>query len=211
MLARRLPARRGRVGDGPGEDDRRRQDTAARADLPHDRAQVGPVRRRRAVGVGFRPGGQMAGLEPVHAREVGQVVMPHRADDRQAVRPRRQHREMLADPHAGDARLDRPERPADVRRCVGLRVPGVELARPPPLEDQDARLRPPEILRGRLPPRLPEAEEAVERQSSQREAPRTEGFAPRADRLRHPGASGRPALAHVSIPRRSSVTSLVHS
>ena len=46
----------------------------------------------------------------------------------------------LADAHAGDGRGDRLVRAANLRRGVGLQVPGVEVARPAAQQDEDARL-----------------------------------------------------------------------
>ena len=50
-------------------------------------------------------------------RKVRGVVVRHRPDDRQPVRPRRQQREMLADADARDAGRDRLELPADLDRA----------------------------------------------------------------------------------------------
>ncbi len=93
--------------------------------------------------------GQMPGQDPVRRREVREVVVIHRPDDRQPVRPGRQHREVLADPDARRPRRDRRKAAADLRRRIGLRVPRVELAGPAPHEDEEARLRPPEPARPR--------------------------------------------------------------
>ena len=49
--------------------------------------------------------------------------------------------EMLDDPDARDGRVDRPERPTDLGRGVGLHVPDVEMARCTVHEQQDTRPR----------------------------------------------------------------------
>ena len=76
-------------------------------------------------------------------RERRRVVVRHRvvhaADDRQPVHHPGRVRQVLADPDARHARRDRAELAADLARGVRLHVPGVEVARPAVVEDQDAR------------------------------------------------------------------------
>jgi hypothetical protein len=74
--------------------------------------------------------------------EGGRVVVRHRmvqaADDRQPVDDPRRVRQVLADPDPGHIGRDRPKLAPDLSRGVGLHVPGIKVARPAVVEDQDA-------------------------------------------------------------------------
>ena len=90
-----------------------------------------------------------------------------------------EQREMLADRHARHAGRDGAKRPANGVGSVGLGVPGVELARPAPQKDQDARLRPAKpasrrILAQRSRPQKARQTQACQRQRTgpQRRTPR---------------------------------------
>ncbi len=61
---------------------------------------------------------------------------------RQAIRPRGKTGQMLADPNSGNAGGNRAERAPDLPRCVGLGVPGLELARSAHQHQQDDRAVP---------------------------------------------------------------------
>ena len=78
----------------------------------------------------------------MHARQVGRVVVRQGADDRVAIGQPGQPGEVLADPDAWDAGGDGPELAPHFGGRLGLGVPGVELGRAAPHEQQDARLRP---------------------------------------------------------------------
>ncbi len=65
---------------------------------------------------------------------------------RQAIRPRGKTGQMLADPNSGNAGGNRAERAPDLPRCVGLGVPGLELARSAHQHQQDDRAVPPAMI-----------------------------------------------------------------
>ena len=164
-----------------------------------ERTQVRPVARRRAGGVGIGRRGKVAGQDAVRRREVRGVVVAHRPHDRQPVRLLRQQREVLADRDARHARRDRPKRPRISVGSVGLRVPGVELARPAPHEDQDARLRPakPAVRRILVRPLAPAAGPANPGPSAPARPPATSHAA----KSEADGSRGRPSYSSRFGPR----------
>ena len=122
-----------------------------------------PGDHRAEVGMLFARPAEPAGLEQLVARLMDRrrVVM-HRANERHAVHPRRQPRQMLGDPNARATGRDRAERSADLRRGVGLGVPGLELAGSADQQEQDhrairlpARARPGPPSSGRQSPNEP--------------------------------------------------------
>ena len=64
----------------------------------------------------------------------------HRPDQAEMLGQRGQARMQLADAHAGDRRGDRLVGAANLRRRLGLQVPGIEVAGPAAQQDEDARL-----------------------------------------------------------------------
>ena len=137
-------------------------------------------RRHRRIGRPLQLGDRRAELRPAAGRRrllrvvavedldgvVVGLVADQRADDDELVHHPRQPRERLADLDAGDVGRDRPPRPGDLLRGVGLEVEHVLVRRPADQVDQDDRLvRPPPRLglgpqearaasarRGRAPP-----------------------------------------------------------
>ncbi len=182
----------------PGHRHGLRQRPAPRPDPRHQRAQVRPVVGRRPGGVGVRRRGQVPGQNAMRRREVREVVVIHRPDDRQPVRPGRQHREVLADPHPRRPRRDRGEAATDLRRRIGLRVPCVELAGPAPHEDEEARLRLPEPARPR--PGRPVPIQLRQPQPGHRHRPGTQRLATR-DRS-PPELAATPPLPHPRFVHR---------
>ena len=74
------------------------------------------------AGILDRRAGAISGEHVVGAAFVGGFAMGHRADDGDLVRDVGGCFEMFAEDFAGDARLDRPERPAIFDRGVGLGI-----------------------------------------------------------------------------------------
>jgi hypothetical protein len=76
----------------------------------------------------------------------------HRADERGLVHLLRKLRHDFAEPDAGNVGFDGLELAADIRGCVGLGVPDVDVARAALEEDEDdvLGLAPAALLRGRL-------------------------------------------------------------
>ena len=91
----------------------------------------------------MRDGGvrRVAGVQQVLRALVIALLAGHAAHDGELVRHARELRHVLADHHAGHARLDRLERAGDL---AGLRIPGVDVARSAvhPEEDDALRLAP---------------------------------------------------------------------
>ena len=93
---------------------------------------------RADLGVRHALGLLVAGVHVVDAVGMVRRLRAHAADDRELVDLPRHLRQVLADLHAGDVGLDRPERPAG--RPAGLHVEGVDLAGPAVHPQQDAAL-----------------------------------------------------------------------
>ena len=99
---------------------------------------MGPIVRRRAVGVGIDLRREMPGERSMRGREVRGVVVRHRPDDRQLLGLFRKVGKVFTDPNAGSGRGDGGKFAADIVGGVGLWVPGVKLAGASPLKDNDA-------------------------------------------------------------------------
>ena len=78
-----------------------------------------------------------AGEKPLVASAVIGKVVGHRADDGIPVGAAGVERQQLADVDPGDVRSNRPERPADFRRGVGLHVVSLEMGWPPREPDEN--------------------------------------------------------------------------
>ena len=132
------------VDAGLGEHDRRRHVVAALRRVGRQGGNRRPVVRRRPVQVETRGEVEPAGQEHVTGHRVVAAVGLDRSHQGIAVAPRRQHRQVLADPDARGLRVDRPElAPHGVGR-VGLEVEAVLLGEAAGQEDEDDR-------RGRRP------------------------------------------------------------
>ena len=98
----------------------------------------------------------MAGQPDVDGRCVCIVhAVVDRPDQGCVVHEPRQAGQVLADRDAGEARVNRPELSADLRGCVRLHVPHIEVARPAIEEQNDASVgtrRQPGAVRLRLGP-----------------------------------------------------------
>jgi hypothetical protein len=116
------------------EADVRRQERGSARELADDRAERGAL----------AAGPRKAGVDL--AEEVVVLHRLHAAQQREPVHDLCLHRHQFGEPHAGELRVDRLERPADLVRRVGLRVPHVDVARPAVEDDVDDRLG----SRGRL-------------------------------------------------------------
>ena len=104
--------------------------------------------------------------------------MAHRADERQPIGPPRQKRQMLAESHSRNGGGNRLERPANLRRSLGLRIPHIEMGRPAQQIDEDAVLRP--------RPARPHSDRSSPRQPRQTQ-PREQSPAAYVDKLRLDG------------------------
>ena len=154
-----------RVADRAGQDDERRQVAprarAARGRPSRSAGGSWPARQSRPVWSNWCP-----------VSWIGAASWCSERIKRQPVHPPRQAGQVLADPDARDRRRDRAERPADLRRRVGLGVPGLELARPAHQHQQDHR----PLMIGRRSQR-PCQIEARQRQAERPQAPHAEKIA----------------------------------
>ena len=101
-----------------------------------DRRQIGPLRLARPEGGRqLRPPRE----HQVSGRIMAVVRVRQRADQGPVLAALGQHRQVLADLHAGSARRDRVELPLEFDRPVRLHVEGVVLRRPASEEQKDHR------------------------------------------------------------------------
>ena len=108
-----------------------------RAAMPgDDRAEIWRIDPRLHGGTG-------AGQRDRSGLAVSGVEVDVRADQREAVAPRRQSRHQLREPDAWRLRRDGRERPAILGRRLRLGIKEVEVARPASQPDQEDRSRPP--------------------------------------------------------------------
>ena len=78
-----------------------------------------------------------AGEKPLVASAVIGEVVGHRADDGIPIGAAGVEWQQLADVDPGDVRSNRPKRPADFRRGVGLHVVSLKMGWPPGEPDED--------------------------------------------------------------------------
>ena len=83
----------------------------------------------------------MPGQVPVRRFAMIGRLVPHTADDREAMRLFREPGHVLTEAYAGDRRGNRAELAADVATRVRLGIPRVEVAHAAPGEQDDARAR----------------------------------------------------------------------